>query len=350
MKRTFVYVVIGITLLVNSTLLVKKGQADATGTLSFSSFNRSPDLYLVDSTGQNLRKLTTDHINKGTPTWSPDGRFFAYRSNDDGNPDIYVMDMKNNTSRQLTNHPDRDLSPAWSPNGKWIAFVSDRAGDMDIYKIDIDGSNLMRLTKWGNNKYPAWSPDSQWIAFISSRNEKKSLYIMNADGNRVRQLGDASFRWGGCTWSPDGTQIAFSAWDPEVEGINIFIVNADGKNIRHLTREKARDFPFAPKVPLAYRPAWSPDGHCLAYTLEYLPIPKPGDLQNPEIQQDKKRIFPLVPRDGVIYVINTDGKNNAQPLQATRGLSSNPVWVPDGFFPVSPHPQLLPTRWGQLKK
>ena len=194
-------------------LLVGNVQAAGTGTLSFSSNPRSPDLYLVDSTGQNLRRLVTDNINKGSPTWSPDGHFFAYQSNDDGDPDIYVMDVRNKTSRQLTNHPDRDLSPEWSPNGKWIAFVSDRAGDLDIYRIDVDGSNLMRLTKSGNNKYPAWAPDSQWIAFISSQNEKKSLYIMNADGNRVRQLGDASFRWGGCTWSPDGTQIAFSAWD-----------------------------------------------------------------------------------------------------------------------------------------
>ena len=58
-------------------------------------------------------------------------------------------------------------------------------------------------------------------------------------------------------------RLRFAAWDPEVEGTNIFIVDADGKNIRHLTREEPRDLRFDPKVPLAYRPAWSPDGHCL---------------------------------------------------------------------------------------
>ncbi len=352
MKYISNYVVLWILLLLSSVLPIRNVQAAGTGTLSFSSNPRSPDLYLVDSTGQNLRRLVTDNINKGSPTWSPDGRFFAYVSNHDGDSDIYIMDVRNKASRQLTNHPDRDLSPEWSPNGKWIAFVSDRAGDLDIYRIDVDGSNLRRLTKSGNNKYPAWSPDSQWIAFISSRNEKKSLYIMNADGNRVRQLGDASFTWGGCTWSPDGTQIAFSAWDPEVEGINIFIVNADGKNIRHLTREKARDLPFAPKVPIAYRPAWSPDGHCLAYTLEYLPIPKPGDPQNPEIQQDKKRIFPLVPRDGVIYITNALDEGGWRLFSITEELATDlsPVWVPETFFSVSPQPQLLITVWGEVKQ
>ena len=86
-------------------LLVGNVQAAGTGTLSFSSNPRSPDLYLVDSTGQNLRRLVTDNINKRTPTWSPDGHFFAYQSNDDGDPNIYVMDIRNKTSRQLTNHP-----------------------------------------------------------------------------------------------------------------------------------------------------------------------------------------------------------------------------------------------------
>ncbi|RKU26641.1 hypothetical protein C6499_12830 [Candidatus Poribacteria bacterium] len=331
-------------------LLLGNVQAAGTGTLSFSSSPRSPDLYLVDSTGQNLRRLVTDKINKHSPTWSPDGRFFAYQSKDDGDPDIYVMDVRNKTSRQLTNHPDRDLSPVWSPNGKWIAFVSDRTGDLDIYRIDVDGSNLIRLTKWGDNKYPAWSPDSQWIAFISSRNEKKFLSVMNADGNKLRQLGDASFKWGGCTWSPDGTQIAFAAWDPEVEGINIFIVDTDGKNKHHLTREEPKDLLFDPKVPLAYQPAWSPDGHCIAYILEYLRVPKPENPQ--KVQKDRKVIFPLVPRDGVICVTNAVDGGTGKPLLITKELSSDlsPAWVPEPFFPVSPRSQLLSTQWGQLKK
>ena len=65
-------------------LLVGDVQAVGTGTLSFSANRRSHDLYLIDSTGKNLRKLTTDTINKRKPTWSPNGRFFAYVSNHDG--------------------------------------------------------------------------------------------------------------------------------------------------------------------------------------------------------------------------------------------------------------------------
>ena len=80
MKQALRYTVLWAMLI----LWVGNVKADRIGTLSFASSPRSSDLYLIDSTGKNFRKLTTDHINKGSPTWSPNGRFFAYHSNDDG--------------------------------------------------------------------------------------------------------------------------------------------------------------------------------------------------------------------------------------------------------------------------
>ena len=320
------YVVLWILLLLSSVLPVRNIQAAGTGTLSFDSYPRSPDLYLIDSTGQNLRKLTTDHINKGTPAWSPDGRFFAYHSNDDGDPDIYIMDVRNKTSRQLTNHPDRDSSPAWSPNGKWIAFESDRTGDLHIYRIDVDGSNLMRLTKRGDNQNPAWSPDSQWIAYNSYQEGNRDagirgrqfLSVMTADGKRSRQLTE-DLNMSGCTWSPDGKQIAFAAGNIGKDGMNIIVIDVNRPNRRALTE-------VGDQNTWAGSPSWSPDGEWIAYFLKALPV-LDLDLGH------GIRAIDLWSGDRVICVISPEGQNDAQQLKGNKGIVVQSCVGAGGFLP-----------------
>ena len=154
---------------------------------------------------------------------------------------------------------------------------------------------------------------------------------MTADGKRARQLTE-DLNMSGCTWSPDGKQIAFAAGAIGGEGVNIHIIDVDRNNRRKLTQVGPNAW--------ARRPAWAPDGEWIAYFFATIPIVKPGE---------KIRVDELW-RGNVIYVINTDGKNNAQPLQATRGLSSNPVWVPETFFAVSPSAEKQATLWGRLKQ
>ena len=132
MRRNLTYIVPVIALILSSSLFSTNVmvQAAEVGTISFTSNHEgNSDLYLIDSTVQNLQRFPTNDANKHAHCWSPDGRFFAYQSNDNGPPDIYVMDIRNKESRRLTHGEGRNLWPAWSPNGKWIAFVSDRAGN-----------------------------------------------------------------------------------------------------------------------------------------------------------------------------------------------------------------------------
>jgi serine/threonine protein kinase/Tol biopolymer transport system component len=49
-------------------------------------------------------------------------------------------------------------TPSWSPNGEWILFASEDDGDRDIYRVRPDGSGLENLTvNWpGTELMPSW--------------------------------------------------------------------------------------------------------------------------------------------------------------------------------------------------
>ncbi|MGB3167519.1 MAG: amidohydrolase, partial [Alteraurantiacibacter sp.] len=93
-----------------------------------------------------------------------------------------------------------------SPDGRTVAFSM--LGD--IYTMPITGGTPTRIAEglaW--EVQPRFSPDGSRIAFTSDRGGGDNIWIMNADGSDMRQLTDESFRLlNQPTWSPDSHFIA----------------------------------------------------------------------------------------------------------------------------------------------
>lgn len=336
MKRVFVYLMLTTLLFSYSCLLVSlvgNVQAAENSVISFlSNENGNYDIFLIDTDGNVLQRYPTDSMRKSNLTCSPNGYLFAYSSNEHGDPDIYKMDIRNNKPIQLTHHPDRDLGPSWSPNGEWIAFVSDREGTLNIYRMDVNGSNIIRLTDQGIDGKPAWSPDSQLIAFDSQREGHHAIYIMNANGGQLKQLTEDMPLWPGCSWSPDGTQIAYAAGRFDEEGADIFTIDVDGNTMKKLT-----------SMGSGFRSdntAWSPDGKRIAFSVVNV-----AEWPNPA------NGFRLIFSDSTIYLVDSSGNGDALPLEKTTGLSSNhaPVWTSQSFFAVTPDESKQIITWGKLR-
>jgi TolB protein len=160
--------------------------------------------------------------------------------------EIYISDYDGANSRRITTSRQLNINPAWSPDARSLAYTT-YTPLPDIFISHLYKGVRENPTKGsGSNFLPAWSPDGTRIAFASNRDGNMELYIMNADGSNVRRLTNHPAADVVPTWSPTGTQIAFTsdrAGTPQ-----IYIVGADGLNLRRLTTGES----------YADRPTWSP--------------------------------------------------------------------------------------------
>jgi WD40 repeat protein len=90
---------------------------------------------------------------------SPDGTKIATASSG-VQEDVYVMNSDGTNIRRLTNDKPKDRGVRWSHDGTAVYSYSDRSGKYELWKINLDGSGLEQMTKCAQNvNNPHFFPD-----------------------------------------------------------------------------------------------------------------------------------------------------------------------------------------------
>ncbi len=215
-------------------------------------------LCLTYADGTGYQQLSTLDANSYYPVYSPDGSSVVYSSNQNGGIfDLFMYTFEGSKLTQLTKNIGNVVSPSFSPDGKKILFAN-RTGDgpTSLWTVDSTGENPDILYT-GSSTIVAvdWSPLGDQIAFAMSVDKPDSyeIFLMNADGSNVRQLTRNLPGIGGSVdWSPDGRRLAIYAGSPGDK--NIFVVDVAGETAAQLTNGGNNG-----------SPVFSPDGQWIAF-------------------------------------------------------------------------------------
>ncbi len=101
-------------------------------------------VFTMTADGTEVRQLTVGIPVSAYPSWSPNGQCIVYTSESEGNRDVWLMDRTGGNQRRLTRHPGFDGDPSWHPREGRILFSTDRFGGQELAVLTL-GAAATRL-------------------------------------------------------------------------------------------------------------------------------------------------------------------------------------------------------------
>jgi imidazolonepropionase-like amidohydrolase/Tol biopolymer transport system component len=221
--------------------------------------------------------LSKIDINVTEGTWmnvnvSPDGEHIVF----DLLGDIYQIPIAGGEAKPLAQGIAWQMQPVYSPDGKYIAFTSDEDGGDNVWIMNADGTNPHAITTetFRLLNSPAWSPDSQYLVarkhFTGTRSlgagEVWMFHVAGGEGVKLTERPNEQKDLGEPAYSPDGRYIYFS--QDATPGKTFHYSKDSVKGIYKIKRYDTQTGDIEVLIEGtggAIRPTPSPDGKTLAY-------------------------------------------------------------------------------------
>jgi serine/threonine protein kinase len=196
-----------------------------------------------------------------------------------------VTAFQNPAISSLTSSGDVTLARI-SPDGRYLAYISNQRGQFSLWVRQIATASGVQIVPPSSSVIldAVFSPDGNFLDYSMSAVDDVSakVYQVPVLGGTPRRLLEAV--QSSVTFSPDGSQIAYSIHNTETNDVDIMISNADGTSPRKLATQKSAT-QYAAFV-IAH---WSPDGKRIAASISDPTDPngQVGGLEQVEVSTGK---------------------------------------------------------------
>ena len=297
----------------------------------------------------NARQLILEGRRSGEGYFSPDGKQLIFQSERESrNPfyQIYTLDFETGDTTRVSPGTGKTTCSFFQPGTDRVLFASthgdsavaakqkaeldfrasgkqrryswDYDENFDIYSAKRDGSDLVNLTRTpGYDAEGSFSPDGKQIVFCSLRAafplEQLSpelrkrydqdpsyfgdIYVMNADGSNVRRLTNEPGYDGGPFFTPDGARIVWRHFEESGVIADVWTMKTDGSDKRRITDFKS----------MSWAPYFHPSGQYIIFTSNKL------GFENFEL-----------------FLVDAKGEHEPVRVTFTNGFDGLPVFSTDG--------------------
>lgn len=189
------------------------------------------------------------------PSWSPDGKWIAYFSDESGEYALHLSDqtgMGEVKKIDLGKSPTFFYSPTWSPDSKKIAYTDVRS---TLWYVDLDKPTPMKVsgsyydeTDFG----PDWSPDGRWLAYTTSLpNHMNAVFVYSLETHQSTQITDGMSDARSVAFDKNGKYLYFTASTndgPSLFGLNMSTDDHTvTRNVYAVVLRKDLPSPFSPE-------------------------------------------------------------------------------------------------------
>jgi len=310
------------------------------------------DIYLkMVGSSANPMRLTSDPASDIRPKWSPDGNSIAFVRSTRDTDAVMLMSALGGAERRLAAFPTAvEAGLSWSPDGKWLALAAGgQEGGTALRLVSVETGQSRLLTtppaSSGGDFDPAFSPDGRSLAFVREHGMNvEELWVLplsktyDPRGAPKKILADGR-RNHGPVWTPDGSELIFSAGETAQAGM--YRIPADG-SAAPIRIDSLGDG--------VSEPALSGASHRLAFTRTFrsasiwrLDTESKGSPPKqfiasssfrdvfPQYSPDGKKVAFYSNRTGVnqIWTCNADGSQPVQLTSMTGTTTGTPRWSPD---------------------
>lgn len=146
-------------------------------------------LYVLDIDGRNARALAPELEVRGSPAWSPDGRWVAVAAMLGEEPRLFKLPLEGGPPVQLGD--DYALDPAWAPSGEFLAYTGADVGtELTIGAVNADGTPRaipeLRLSR-GSRRLDFLGDDAT-LVFLKGTLSHKDFWAVDLGSSAERPL------------------------------------------------------------------------------------------------------------------------------------------------------------------